>query len=255
MYAAGNLAFGDVATVQIEATNLEGKIGMATRVDEMRALVEELVASAHSRVEAAQSRVADEVARVAKGAEDAQGRAVEFAASKTSVDGFIRDLTEGRVRSAAEGSAQRSGAEAERRASTADFMNTVSMGVAGLRVDVSDMLSSLFGDRTASEDADRRARDDADRSRRADAEDAAKSRRDEVAQRSAAVAEELGGLAEERVLAEKVWLEGVEAVRGIEAALAAAEPVAAETAAEEQEVAEAAAETAAADEAHEAAPE
>ncbi|MGV1005993.1 MAG: hypothetical protein ACOYEV_14780 [Candidatus Nanopelagicales bacterium] len=217
---------------------------MATRADEMRDLVEGLVAGARSRVEAAQQRVEGEAARLAQGEEDAMDRALGFGATRTSVDGFIQDLKGGRVARSASDSADRLGAEAIRRSETADFLGDVRMSVNGIRVGVSDMLGSLLGARTEQTAADRVAREDADRSRRSDAADAAGGRRDEVSARAAGVAAELSGLAGDRGLAEQLWQQGVAVIRGVVGApvvTKAAEQAAAERAASEKAASEKAA--------------
>lgn len=188
---------------------------MATRADEMRDLVEGLVAGARSRVEAAQQRVEGEAARLAQGEEDAMDRALGFEATRTSVDGFIQDLKGGRVARSASDSADRLGVEATRRSDTADFLGDVRMSVNGIRVGVADMLGSLLGARTEQTAADRVAREDADRSRRSDAADAAGGRQDEVSARAAGVAAELSGLAGDRGLAEQLWQQGVAVIRGV----------------------------------------
>ena len=83
MCDSGSLAFNGRPAIQDKQTNPEGKIVMASRVDEMAALVDGMVASAQSRVEAAQRRVENETSRVGKGTEDAQDRVVDFMTNRT----------------------------------------------------------------------------------------------------------------------------------------------------------------------------
>jgi colicin import membrane protein len=236
----------------------------------MGSLVDDLIASAQKRVDAAQQRIENEASRLAQGLEDAQERSVGFAAHRSSVDEFVQDLKEGRLQRAADDAASRTESDATRRADTAEFMSNVSASIAGLKLDVGDMLGSFLGTRKANAEVDRAARDEvvqdrreAEDVRRAEGAEAAEARRDVAAQRTADVAEELGELAEERTQAKVIWREGVEAVRDIEtgasaekAAAAAeqaakeradAERAAAEKAAKERAAAEKAAEKAAAE--------
>lgn len=233
---------------------------MGTRAEDMGSLVDGLIASAQKRVDAAQQRIENEASRLAQGLEDAQDRAVAFAAHKSSVDEFVQDLKDGRLQRAAEDRTDRVETDAARRADTAEFMSNVSANIAGIKLDVSDMLGSLFGTRKANAEADRaeraevdQARRDAEEVRRAEGAEAAEARRDVAAQRTAEVSEELGDLAAERNQAKAIWQEGVAAVREVQSG-AGAEKAAAEVAAAEKAAAErAAAEKAAADKAAKAA--
>ncbi|MEI8080951.1 MAG: hypothetical protein WCI74_03805, partial [Actinomycetes bacterium] len=153
---------------------------MASQVDEMRRLVESLIASA-------EGVVSGEQIRVSSAGEAAAARALQFNERAATVDGFINGLSDARVESSAADSAARADAEGLRREQAASDAQARADDFAQMSVDVNMTVAGMTATRSAQATADWAARTDAEALRTEQAEADAQARAAQFAQMSADV--------------------------------------------------------------------